>query len=141
MSDCCDDVVLLAVCDVLVFKALESMGKWIVRTDRARFKVLAGRSFTIAHTIWQPDDAVVSKALKGAWDVVPAMLAAHGEPQPERIAALTRALDSYVHDLAITGTRHRLEELRYRLDAATAALSALSTHAPAHSHSEVPVGA
>lgn len=104
---------LLAVCDVLVIKALESMGKWICRAERSRFRALGTRPWYVAHTMWQPDDAVVDKALKGAWDVVPAMLNTHGccDITARQVTAM---LDSYVHDLVITGTAHTIEELRYR---------------------------
>jgi hypothetical protein len=107
---------LLAVCDVLVLKALETMGKWIVRADRSRYRALGTRPYWIAHTMWQPTDATVTKALKGAWDVVPAMLPDHGccDVTPVQI---TRLLDLYVHDLAITGTEHALPELAYRFTA------------------------
>ena len=56
---------LIAVCDVLVVKALESVGKRLVRSDRSRFRTLSGRAFHEAHTIWTPDDAEVAKAQIG----------------------------------------------------------------------------
>ncbi len=99
---------LLAVCDVLVLKALETMGKWIVRTDRSRFRIFGDRPWYIAHTVWQPDDATVDKALKGAWDLVPVVV----DDDPENIQ---QVLDQYVHDLVITGTPHTRDELMYRL--------------------------
>jgi hypothetical protein len=106
---------LLAVCDVLVIKALETMGKWIVRAERSRYRALGTRPWYTAHTLWQPNDEVVDKALKGAWDVVPAMLDNHGccDITPRQIEVM---LDSYVHDLVITGTAHDIKELRYRFD-------------------------
>lgn len=104
---------LLAVCDVLVIKALEAMGKWIVRAERSRYRKLAGHPYHEAHTMWQPTDEVVSKALRGAWDVVPAMLDTHGCCDVT-VRQVTEMLDSYVHDIAITGTHHRIEELAYR---------------------------
>lgn len=107
--------VLLAVCDVLVLKALETLGKFIVRAERSRYRTLGTKPWHVAHTIWQPDDAQVARALKSAWDVVPAMVDTHGfGPSPVRI---TKMLDDYVHDLAITGTMHDIEELRYRFEA------------------------
>lgn len=104
---------LLAVCDVLVVKALETMGKRIVREERSRFRVLGTRPWHEAHTIWTPDEAMVTKALKSAWDVVPAMLDTHGCCGVTSIQ-VTRMLDDYVHDLAITGTLHSIGELHYR---------------------------
>lgn len=119
---------LLAVCDVLVLKALESMGKWIVRSDRSRFKVMGSRPFREAHMVWQADDDVVSKALKGAWDVVPAMLDTHGW-ETVTSAQVSEMLDSYVHDLVITGHAHTLEELQYRF--------ATRLNLPIYNHAEV----
>lgn len=106
---------LLAVCDVLVVKALETMGKWIVRADRSRFGALGQRPFYLAHTLWQPDDSICSKALKGAWDVVPAMLDEHGCCGVTSLSVVGM-LDAYVHDLVITGTPHHINHLYYRFD-------------------------
>lgn len=103
---------ILVVCDVLVLKALEQMGKWIVRADRSRYRLLGDRPFWVAHTLWQPDDRTVDKALKNAWDIVPAVV----EPCcGVTHAQVATALDRYVHDLVITGTSHTLAELTYRL--------------------------
>jgi len=104
---------LLAVCDVLVLKALETMGKWIVRADRSRFRALGTRPYFVAHTLWQPTDETVTKALRSAWDVVPALMDGHGccEVTSRQVTAM---LDSYVHDLIVTGTPHQLQELAYR---------------------------
>lgn len=104
---------LLTVSNVLVFKALEAMGKYIVRAERARFKMLGSRPFHEAHTLWQADDATVDKALRNAWDVVPALLDVHGNAGVTPVQ-VTKMLDDYVHDLVITGTPHSLEELSWR---------------------------
>lgn len=106
---------LLAVCDVLCVKALEAMGKWIVRAERSRYRALGTRPYYVAHTFWTPEEAVVSKALRGAWDVVPAMLTTYGccEVTPVQV---TNMLDSYVRDLCITGTRHSIYQLQYRFE-------------------------
>ena len=104
---------LLAVSDVLVYKALESMGKSILRSQRGRFKVLGSRPFHEAHTIGQGDDVTVGKVLKRAWDVVPALLDTHGCCGVTSLQ-VTRMLDDYVHDLVVTGTPHTIEELAYR---------------------------
>lgn len=106
---------LLAVCDVLVYKALETMGKWIVRTTRSRYRTLGARPFHQAHTIWQPQEEMVSKALKSAWDVIPALMDGRGFPEATS-TQVTHMLDSYVHDLVITGTLHSLPELAYRFE-------------------------
>ena len=105
--------VLMAVSDVLVLKALEAMGKRIVRADRSRFREIAmdGRRFTTAHMMWPPPETEVDKVLRGAWDVVPAVIGDY----PIAVA-LTSVLDSYVRDLVITGTEHTRSELAYRIE-------------------------
>lgn len=98
---------LLAVCDVLVLKALEKMGNYIVRAERSRYRALGTRPHYVAHTMWPVPDETVDKALKGAWEVVPALLDVHGCCDVTSIQ-VTTMLDKYVHDLAITGTAHSL---------------------------------
>lgn len=107
---------LLAVCDVLVVRALEAVGKRVVRVDRSRFSRMNGRPWHLAHTLWQPDESMTNKALAGAWDVVPAMLDSHGccGVTSRQVTAM---LDAYVRDLLITGTGHSLTDLRYRFEA------------------------
>lgn len=107
---------LLAVCDVLVVWALAAVGKRIVRVERSRFSRLGERPWHMAHTLWQPDEASLDKALTGAWDVVPAMLNSYGccGVTPVQV---TEMLDKYVRDLLITGTVHSLTDLRYRFEA------------------------
>lgn len=107
--------VLLAVCDVLAFKALEKMGKFILRAGRYRYNEIGSRPPHIAHTIWPVSDEIVSKALRGAWDVVPLLLDTHGGCCEFETESVVRALDEYVHDLVITGTAHDIDELAYRL--------------------------
>lgn len=105
---------LLAVCDVLVVRALEGLGKRLVRAERSRYRVLGTRPWHEAHTIWRPDESLVVKSLRGSWDVIPALLLHHGlAGVPSR--AVEEMLDQYVRDLAITGTLHTIEELRWRL--------------------------
>jgi hypothetical protein len=104
---------LLAVCDVLVIRALEVAGKRIVRAERSRFRTLGTRPMHVAHTIWRPDQIHVTKSLQKAWDVVPALLDSYGccGVTSRQVSA---CLDSYTSDLLITGTAHNVEELRYR---------------------------
>lgn len=107
---------LLAVCDVLVVKALEKLGRRIVRAaprSAGRFRVMNGRPWHIAHTIWRPTEPEVKRALQGAWDVVPALLVNHST-QPVTPTQVTAMLDWYTRDLAITGTEHTFGELMYR---------------------------
>ena len=106
---------LLAVCDVLVLKALEKLGNYLVRAERSRFRTLGTRPTTLAHTLWPASDHLVNKALKGAWDVVPALLEVHGCCGVTSLQ-VSRMLDEYVHDLAVTGTEHDLAELIYRFE-------------------------
>lgn len=110
--------ILLAVCDVLVIKALESLGRYIVRVERSRWAALGDRPRYIAHTLWPPYDEMVDKALRGAWDVVPALIdvyAPRGGPRALDPAEVGTVLDSYVHDLAITGREHSVDLLTERL--------------------------
>lgn len=106
---------LVAVCDVLVIKALEKIGKWLTRDNRSGYHVLGGRPWHVAHTIWQPTDATVTKILRGAWDVVPALLDTHGCCGVTSLQ-VTQMLDSYVHDLTLTGTEHDFKQLSYRFE-------------------------
>lgn len=117
-SDHDQSEVLVAVCNVLVTKALETVGKWIVRIERSRFKALDAANLRVhqAHTRWPVPDGIVDRALRGAWDVVPAMLDQHGCCGVES-RAVVDMLDQYVHDLVITGTPHTLAELHYRFEA------------------------
>lgn len=105
-----DATALVAVVDVLVVKALESIGKRVVRADRARFNALRGRPFHEAHVLWPADIVTVSKATKGAWDVVPALLDNHGCPGVESGRVVT-LLDAYVTQVATHGVPHRLDRL------------------------------
>lgn len=109
------DAPLLAVCDVLVVKALEQMGKWIVRAERSRFRAMGTRPWSAAHTLWPPTEDVVDKALRGAWDVVPAMTDRHGCCGATSVK-VTAMLDEYVRDLVITGSEHTQADLAYRME-------------------------
>lgn len=104
---------LLAVCDVLALKALEQLGKYLVRAERSRFNVLGDRPFAEAHTIWRAPDALVDKALRNTWDVVPLLVVSHG-PQAIEPCDVVNVLDEYVHDLAVAGYSHSIGQLAYR---------------------------
>jgi hypothetical protein len=102
-------VTLVAVCDVLVIKALERVGAFILRgPDRTRYSAAKGRPLDSIHTIWQAGDDIVERGLRGAWDVVPALLDLHGSCCDVTSIQVTSMLDDYVHDLVITGTPHSL---------------------------------
>lgn len=108
---------LVAVSDVLVVKGLERVGAFLLRGNRSRFLQARDTPMHEVHTIWSAPDDLTAKALRGAWDVVPALVDSHGccgVPSD----AIVRVLDDYVHDLVITGTRHTLDGpggLAYRL--------------------------
>lgn len=107
--------VLLAVCNVLVYKALEKLGSAIVRRERGRFHEMGTRPKYLAHTKWRPEEPMVVKALDSAWDVVPALMDVHGCADVTA-AQIIGMLDGYVRDLAITATPHTTEELMYRFE-------------------------
>ena len=110
--------VLLAVCDVLVIKALERLGNDIIRRaprGERRHQIFGERPKHTAHTQWRADDAYVAKAIRNAWDVVPLLLETHGGCCEYDASRVVHLLNVYVHDLAITGTEHDINELAYRL--------------------------
>lgn len=102
---------LLAVCDILVIRALENVGKRIVRVERGRFSQMQGRPWHMAHTVWGLEDAWLEKAMHGAWDVVPAMLDSHGccGITPKQV---TEMLDAYVRRLVRARLAHNLPALK-----------------------------
>lgn len=106
---------LVAVCDVLCFKALEKAGNYIVRAERSRHRVFGSRPKYEAHTVWPVTDVLIEKALNGAWDVVPALLDVYGCCGVTAVQ-VTDMLSAYIHDLAITGTPHSLDQLEYRFE-------------------------
>lgn len=107
---------LLAVCDVLVVKALEQLGKYLVRQERSRFREKGTRPWHIMHTLWPAaDDRLVEKVLKGAWDVVPRLVDVHGVAEATS-AQVIEMLDEYVRDLVLVGEAHDILELKYRFE-------------------------
>lgn len=108
---------LLAVCDVLVVKALEKTGKMLARNsgNRQRAKVASTLPWHLIHTAVPATPRDIDKGLHGAWDVVPAMLANHGCCNVTA-RQVEQMVDGYARDLLITGTPHRIKELRYRFE-------------------------
>lgn len=113
-----ETTILVAVCDVLVIKALERVGAFLIRGSRSRYDQAAGIPTHLIHTKWRAPDELTARALRGAWDVVPALLDSHGccDVPSEQVI---QALDDYVHDLVITGTAHTVQgdgglEYRFR---------------------------
>lgn len=116
--DATDDRGLVAACDVLVLRALELIGKRIVRVDRSRFRQMGGLAFHEVHVRWQPDGEMLDRALASAWDFVPQIVAAHARPEiGAREVALV--LDRYVRDLIRSHRVHEVDDLRYRLSVFT----------------------
>lgn len=109
---------LAAAADALVLRALELIGKRLVRVDRSRFSRMGDLAFFEAHLLWQPDSEMLDKALAGAWDVLPRLIQDHAHPDvnPQEVRL---TLDRYVRDLIRTKREHTSDELRYRLGAFT----------------------
>lgn len=110
--------ILLPVCDVLVLEALRTVGRFIVRYDRPRPKLWRGRPLWEAHTnpAWPVDDAVVTRALRNAWDIIPVMLGRWEDLACLDDEELLNTLDGYVRDLVVTHEPHSIELLRQRID-------------------------
>lgn len=109
---------LLDVCDVLVLKALDALGRKIVRQPRSRFKEFDGQPWHVAHTRWAPDPKDVVRTLDTAWDVLPALLASRrADALGVDAAAVSAALNEYVRLLLERGLEHDSVSLRYWLAA------------------------
>lgn len=105
---------LAAACDVLVMRALELVGKRIVRTERSRFQQMGTLAFHEVHVRWQPDPEMLDRALASAWTFVPEIVARHAAPgiDPREVGLV---LDRYVRELVRAKRVHDLEDLSYRL--------------------------
>lgn len=99
------------MCDVLVIKALEKLGKYLVRKDGSRYRERQRIEWHEAHLIWQPTPAVVDRVLSDAWEVVPALVDTYGvsETTSEDVIAM---LSAYARGLAISGRPHTSEQLQ-----------------------------
>lgn len=103
---------LLAVCDVLVIKTLEQIGKWVVRSgDRNRYQHRGDTPWHLCHTLWPVPDKGLDRVLANAWDVIPAMLSTYGccDATPKQVSAV---LDVYVRDLVKRQVGHDAKEMR-----------------------------
>lgn len=120
---------IIAAGAMLALRALELVGKRLVKVERARYNQMRDhdRSWSEAHIEWHawyestspsvgPDGALVDAALAVAWDQVPRLLEDHG-CCGLTAESLTGVLDRYVRDLLWTQERHNVTELRYRLGA------------------------
>lgn len=108
---------ILAVCDVLVLKALEALGKRIVRVERSRHARRGDTPWFLVHLLWQPDDRMIDKALEGAWDVVPSVIGPQGHASVTA-DGLTVMLDDYTRFIVRQGVGHSPQELRWRFEQA-----------------------
>lgn len=113
-----DDRGLIGACDVLVIRALELIGKRIVRVDRSRYARLGDRPFHQAYLLWQPDAEQLEKSLAGAWDYLPQIIEDHADSHVTA-AQLSLLLDRYVRDLIQARRGHAVDELRFRMKAFT----------------------
>jgi hypothetical protein len=109
---------LAAACDVLVLRALELIGKRIVRVERSRFNKMGTLAFHEVHVLWQPDNDMLDKSLAGAWDLLPQVMHNHAR-HDINVHEVRLALDRYVRDLIQMKRTHDVDELRYRLSVFT----------------------
>src|SRR3546814_20608498 len=65
---------LLDVCDVLVLKAPDSLGRQIIRQPRSRFTQFGGRPWPVAPTHSRPDVEAGERPTAPAWDQLHAQL-------------------------------------------------------------------
>jgi hypothetical protein len=107
---------LIAASDVLVLRALELVGKRVVRQDRSRYKRLGNLPWFEAHCLWRVDPTTLDKALADAWSMVPIVV--RSWPCSELDSAQLRAiLDRYVRELVGSQRGHEIAELAYCLEA------------------------
>lgn len=112
--------VLVAACDMLVLRALELIGKRVVRDDRSRFLTLqaTGRAWFEAYTIWAPEPAQVDAALSTAWANCDRIVAFYGHWGYTE-TTLKSALDGYVRQLVEYSHPHNRGALTDALFAAS----------------------
>lgn len=106
---------LLAIADVLVFKALETLGKRLVKRDRSRFRYLGYRPMYEAHTIWDADERDLKRSLSSSWDILPILLRNHEGCCRVEADDISDVLDDYVIDLCKSKTPHSIESLSFAL--------------------------
>jgi len=107
---------LLAACDVLVLRALELVGKRIVRKDRSRYLRLNGRPWHEAHCMWQCDTQTMETALSGAWTFLPHIVQTY-TCGTVTVAQLQTVLDRYLRELIYSQRGHSREDMAYRMGA------------------------
>jgi len=106
---------LLFASDILVVKALESVGKRLVSADRSRYSQRReeGIPFHLAHTRWTAQPGV-EKTLDGAWDSSRGVFLSHGVDE-KTVDRLIPVLDAYTRELIRFRLPHETENLARRL--------------------------
>lgn len=107
---------LFALSDLLVLKALEVVGKRIVRVSRTRYNLRQNRPWHESHTLWRPDGPMMDKGLEAAWDLVPVLIDSQGLSATFSASAVVPMLDRYARDLLMSGTPHDVRHLRARFE-------------------------
>lgn len=114
MKDYDRDILIAA--DVLVERALHKTGKWIVRKSRDRAGIMRDRKTSEAHMLWPlRDEHRIESLISDAWDYLEVLEWRYGWT-PGTAEQLTRTLNVYTRDLLVTGTRHNIADLAYRLE-------------------------
>lgn len=105
--------VLLAACDLAVVRALELIGKRIVRNGGSNYAAMrsSGKSWHQAHAVWSPTPTQLDAALKSAWDYIPELVEQHGCCGMDA-RTLQEALDDYVRTLCAIRAEHSFERLQ-----------------------------
>lgn len=89
MSDracqCCGVDPLAVACEAQVVRALEVLGKRIVRRQSSRWVELGGLPWHEVHTRWAPDARDLDSTLESAWDLIPDLCRRWEHPNPQRV--------------------------------------------------------
>lgn len=115
---------LVAACDALVLKALEAVGKRLVRADRSRYRVLGARPFHEAHMLWAASPSELDKVLRTAWDTLPYVAAVATAGHGLSIARQSHVLDAYVRTVVGQQRLHDAADLARVLARAAAPTAA-----------------
>lgn len=107
---------LFALSDLLVLKALEVVGKRIVRVSRTRYNLREGRPWHESHALWRPDGPMMDKGLENAWDLVPVLIDSQGLSATVAPTVVVNMLDRYTRDLLMAGQPHSVRLLRARFE-------------------------
>lgn len=108
---------ILVACDALVDRALVKAGNWIVRKSRDRQGIIRGQYRGSAHVYWPlQDEHRIEVLLRDAWDHVDTMARRYGWTDSVDTERLRSLLQEYTRDLLMTGTRHNVGDLAYRLE-------------------------